>query len=143
VLYTFARPSYSSHTTPSIARDVTIISKMGHTIVMGLPMVRVRRQNPPVGLEPPRAIRARDEVTQRVDRSWHIQSPIEGTQHSQASYLSLNWEVSFTPLHVGWHRVIRVFPSGITQERRMKPPSLDLTGGISPCLILWRGICSG
>jgi hypothetical protein len=29
--------------------------------------------------------------------------PIKGTQHPQASYLSPDQKVSFTPLRVGWH----------------------------------------
>jgi hypothetical protein len=82
---------------------------MGHMIVMALPMLRVRRRNLSVGLEPPRATRARDKETQVVAGSWHIWSPIEGTQHPQASYLSHDRELSFTPLHVGWHRAVRVF----------------------------------
>jgi hypothetical protein len=32
------------------------------------------------------------------------------------------------PLCVGWHLDIRIFPSGITRERHLKPPSLDLIG---------------
>jgi hypothetical protein len=32
------------------------------------------------------------------------------------------------PLRVGWHLAVRVFPSGITQERCLKPPDLDLIG---------------
>jgi hypothetical protein len=56
-------PSYSSHTTPSTARDKATISKMGHTIVVGLPKLRVLRQNPPVGSALPRANRVRDKVT--------------------------------------------------------------------------------
>jgi hypothetical protein len=32
------------------------------------------------------------------------------------------------PLCVGWHLAVRVFSSGITQERRLKPPDLDLIG---------------
>ena len=44
------------------------------------------------------------------------------------------------PLCVGWHLVIRVFPIGITWERRMKLPGPDLPrGGIIPCLVLCRG----
>jgi hypothetical protein len=33
----------------------------------------------------------------------------------------------------------------ITRERRVKPHDPDLIegGGISPCLILWKGICPG
>jgi hypothetical protein len=41
--------------------------------------------------------------------SWHIRSPIKGTRHLQASYLSPDQEVSFTPLRVGWHRAVQVF----------------------------------
>jgi hypothetical protein len=33
------------------------------------------------------------------------------------------------PLRVGWHRAVRVFPLGITRERRLKPPSSDLARG--------------
>jgi hypothetical protein len=84
----------------------------------GLPKIRVLRQNPSNGLETPRATRVRDEATQRVVHSWRIRSPIEGTWHPHALYLSLDREVSFTLLHVGWHRAILVFP-----------PGLDLIGG--------------
>jgi hypothetical protein len=59
-----------------------------------------------VGSEPPRATSARDEATQWVASSWHIRCPNERTQHPQASYLSLDQEVSFTPLRVGWHRAV-------------------------------------
>jgi hypothetical protein len=65
-LYTFTCPSGSSHTTPSTPRVMAFVSKMGYTIVVGLPMLRVQRQNPPVGSEPPRVTRVRDEVTQRM-----------------------------------------------------------------------------
>jgi hypothetical protein len=41
VIYTFTRPSYSSHTTPSIMKDTTTVSKTGHTIAAGLAMLRV------------------------------------------------------------------------------------------------------
>jgi hypothetical protein len=57
--------------------------------------------------------------------------------------MSPGWEVSFTPLLVGWHLAVRVFPLGITQDSRLKPPGPDLMGGISPCLVLWRGACHG
>jgi hypothetical protein len=68
---------------------------------------------------------------------WRIRSTFEGTRHPRASYLSQDWEVSFTPIHVGWHLAVRVFLPMITQERRLKPHSPDLIGGgISPCLIL-------
>jgi hypothetical protein len=48
---------------PSIVWDTATVSKMGHMIVMGLPKLRVLRENPLVGSVPPRAIRARDKVT--------------------------------------------------------------------------------
>jgi hypothetical protein len=57
-------PSYSSHIMPSTLRFMTIVPKMGHMITVGLPMLRVKSQNPPDGLELPGAARARDEVTQ-------------------------------------------------------------------------------
>jgi hypothetical protein len=72
VMYTFTRPSCSSHITPSTPRDTTTISKMGHMIVVVLPILRVRRQNSLVGSEPLRATRARDEARQRVASKWHI-----------------------------------------------------------------------
>jgi hypothetical protein len=81
---------------------------MGHTIVVGLPVLRVRRQNPLVGSELLGATRARDEATQEVASDWHIRSPIEGIEHPQASYLSPAQVVSFMPLRVGWHRAIQV-----------------------------------
>jgi hypothetical protein len=55
--------------TPFTLRDTATISKMGHTIVVGLPMLRVRSQNPPVESEPPRATRVRDKVTQGMASS--------------------------------------------------------------------------
>jgi hypothetical protein len=72
---------------------------MGHTVIVALPMLRVRSRNPPDGSEPPRATRARDEVTQSVTLSWHNRSPIEGTWCPLASYLSLDQGVPFTPLY--------------------------------------------
>jgi hypothetical protein len=97
VVYIYT-PPYSSRIMPSTSRDMTTISKMGHTITMGLPMLRVQRRNLPDGSEPPRATRARDKATHGVATSWHIQGPIEGIRCPQASYLSLDREVSFTPL---------------------------------------------
>jgi hypothetical protein len=55
--------------TPFILRDTATISKMGHTIIVGLPMLMVRSQNPPVGSEPPRASRVRDKVTKGMASS--------------------------------------------------------------------------
>jgi hypothetical protein len=48
-------------------------------------------------------------VTQRVACNGHIWCPIEGIRYSQASYLSLEWEVSVVPLRVGWHLAVRIF----------------------------------
>jgi hypothetical protein len=101
-----------------------------------------RGQNPLDGSESPRATRARDEATQGVATSWHIQSPIEGTWHPQASYLSLDWEVSFVPLW-GWHQAVRVFYTDYP-GKKCETTCLDLIGGggrISPYLILWRYTC--
>jgi hypothetical protein len=72
--------------------------------------------------------RVRDEATQTVASSWRTQGPIEGTWHDQASYMSLNWEVSFRSLCVGWYLAICVFLIEITQESHLKPPGQDLPG---------------
>jgi hypothetical protein len=95
----------------------------------GLPKLRVQRQNPPVGSEPPKATKERDEATQAVASSWCIRSPNKGTQHPQASYLRLDRVVFFMPLRVGWHQALQVFPLGISQERCLKSYGLDLTEG--------------
>jgi hypothetical protein len=63
-----------------------------------------------------------------VASSWPARGPIEGTRHPQALCLSLDREVSFTPLHVGWHLAVWVFPIGITQESWLKPPGQNLPG---------------
>jgi hypothetical protein len=70
-VYTFTCIPYSSHITPSIAQDMTIVSKIGPMIVVGLLKLRVRRKNPLVELAPPRANRERDKMIQRVASSWH------------------------------------------------------------------------
>jgi hypothetical protein len=69
-------------------------------------------------------------MTQRVASKWRIQSPIEESRHPQISYLSLDREVSFMPLCVGWHQAILVFPPGITRERRLKPLGMESTRGV-------------
>jgi hypothetical protein len=123
----FTCPAYSSHTTPSTSRDMTTVSKMGHMIVVGLPKLKVLRQNPPDGSVSPKVNRVRDKVTQRVASSWYTRGPSERTQHLQAFYLSPDQEVSFPPLYVGWHLAIWNFPPGITQESHLKPPDPNLT----------------
>jgi hypothetical protein len=70
-----------------------------------------------------------DEATQRVANIWRFWGPIKGTRHPQASSLSPNQEISFTPLCVGWHLAIQVFPPRIIQKGCMKPPGLDLIWG--------------
>jgi hypothetical protein len=83
-------------------------------IAMGLLELRVPRQNPPTKSVPPRANRVRDKMTQMMASSY--QDPTKGTQNPQALYLSLDQEVSFTPIHVGWHLVVRVLLIGTTRE---------------------------
>jgi hypothetical protein len=63
---------------PSTPRDMAIVSKMGHMITVGLPMLRVQRRNPLDGSELPKATRARDEATQGVASSWHIRALSRG-----------------------------------------------------------------
>jgi hypothetical protein len=92
----FTRPSCSSHTMPSTPRDTATVSKMGYTIVIDLPMLRVRRQNPSIGSELSRTHRVRDEMTRGGQYLTHLEP-----HHPQALYLSPDWEVSFTPLRVG------------------------------------------
>jgi hypothetical protein len=105
---------FMSHPTPHAMHPMRhgtwqLYSKWAQRLMWGLSKLRVRRQNPPIGSEPLRATRSRDKVTQRMASNWCTRCPIEGTQHPQASYLSPNQEVSFAPLHVGWHRAVRVF----------------------------------
>jgi hypothetical protein len=69
----------------------------------GLPNLRVRTKNPSIRSEPPRATRARNEATQRVANSWLTWCPIEGTRYPQASYLSPDRKVFFTPFV--WARI--------------------------------------
>jgi hypothetical protein len=105
---------------------------MGHVITVGLPIFMVRRQNKTDRSEPPKAIKVRDEQIQGVTSSWHIWDPSKGTRHPQASYLSLSpdREVSFTPLHVVWHRAVRVFRYDYPEKTRETTwPEFCLGGG--------------
>jgi hypothetical protein len=89
----------SSHDAPYTSREYgQAVFETGPTIDMGSVKAQGSKAKPVNGSEPPRATRARDQTTQRVATSSHIRSPIEGTQCSQASYLSLDQEISFTPL---------------------------------------------
>jgi hypothetical protein len=87
--------------------------------------LRVRRQNPLSGSEPPRATRVRDEVTQRVASCWHVWCSIEGIRHRLALYLSPKWEVSIIP-SVWAGIVLSRFFAWIFWERRAKPPDQNL-----------------
>jgi hypothetical protein len=102
------------------AWDTVVVSEMGLRIAEGPAKLRVPRQNPPIGSEPPRVIRARGKVIQGVASGWG---------HPQDLYLSPSQEVSFMHLCVGWQLVIWGFPPRITWERRLKPPGPDLIGG--------------
>jgi hypothetical protein len=70
------RASHSSNDTPSISQDMETISKMGPTITMGSAKAQGLKAKPTGRV---RAARVRDEATQWVASSWHIQSPIKGT----------------------------------------------------------------
>jgi hypothetical protein len=99
----------SSHNVPYTLREYDqAVSEMGPMIIMESVKAHGSKAKPINGSEPPRATRARDEATQRVATSWDIRSPIEGSRCSQASYLSLDWEISVTP-SVGWHLAVWVF----------------------------------
>jgi hypothetical protein len=129
------------HPTPSIMHPLhrgirQLYPKSVPRLPWGLPKLRVQRDTRQLGQSRP-ATKARDEVTQGVASSWLIWSPIEGIQHTQASYLSLNQKVSFTSFHVGWHRVTQVNPIGITRERRLKPPGPDFDGGGGALAPIW------
>jgi hypothetical protein len=48
---------------------------MGPTIVMGLPKLKVLRQNLTVGSVPPKANKASDKATQRMASNWRYPGP--------------------------------------------------------------------
>jgi hypothetical protein len=75
--------------------------KWASRLPWGLPLLKDQRQNPLIGSEAPKATRARDEATQMIASNWRTRCPIEGTQPTKASYLSLDREVSFTPSTCG------------------------------------------
>jgi hypothetical protein len=77
----FTHHPNSSHDAPSTSRDMATVSKTGPMITVGPQQLKVLRQIPPVRSEPPRANKAKDEVTQRVTSSWCIRGPMDGTRH--------------------------------------------------------------
>jgi hypothetical protein len=127
---------------PATSRDTPIVSKIGPRIVVGLPKLRVLRQNPSIRLAPPKANNARDKVTQRVVISWHYLGPHRGDLTS-SSFVS-----EFRP--GGFHNPPPP-PSGLAPSHPSSPDrdyprtmheiirSRFVSGDICPCLILWRG----
>jgi hypothetical protein len=96
----------SSHDASSILRDTVAVSKTGPTITEGYPNAQGSKVKPGRWVRAARATRARDEVIQGVTVASTFWGPIEGTQCPQALYLIPDREVSFMPLHVGWHLAI-------------------------------------
>jgi hypothetical protein len=96
MLYMFTCPCCSSHTMPSTSKDMVVISKMGHTITVGLPMLRFKgetRQSGQSHPEQPGRGTKRHKGGQQLAHS----EPHVGARHPQALYLSSDLEVSFTP----------------------------------------------
>jgi hypothetical protein len=58
--------------------------------------------------------------------------PIKGTCPPQASYLSLDPEVSFMPLCVGWHLAIRVFFTDYPRKKHETTWSRFDRGALAP-----------
>jgi hypothetical protein len=66
VLYTLTHLPDFPHVVPFTSRDMTTVSKMDPTIVVGMPRLRFPRQNPLVGSVLSKANKGRDKVTQRM-----------------------------------------------------------------------------
>jgi hypothetical protein len=82
---TFTRLPDSTHDVPTTTVwYMTIISKTGPKIVVGLLELRVLRQNPPVGSALPRPNRAKDKAIQRVTSSWCYLGPHRGDPASSS-----------------------------------------------------------
>jgi hypothetical protein len=73
---------------------------------------------------------------------WCTRFPIERTQPPKASYLSLDSEVSITPLRLGWRPTIWDFCTDYPVKKRETTWSRFDRGGISPYQIPWRGTCT-
>jgi hypothetical protein len=109
---------------------------------MGLPKLRVPRQNPPVGLAPPRANRAWDKATQRIASSWCYPGTHRG-EPTSSSFVYDSRPGGF--LHA---------PPCRLASSQLGSPDMDYPGmtrettrpkfvprGLQPCLVLWRGTC--
>jgi hypothetical protein len=88
-----SKNDFTHHPTPRTKHRIhhgntTIVTKMGPMIAVGSAKAQGWKVKPVYGSEPHRG-------WPTFCRTWR---PIEGTQLPQASYLSLDWEVSFTSL---------------------------------------------
>jgi hypothetical protein len=106
---------------------------------MGLPKLKVLRQNPSAGTAPPRENSARDKVTQRMTNSWCYLSLHRGDP-TYSSFLSESRPGSFhhtlppPPPLAGRHRATWVLLTGTTWEQCVKPLGSDLMERyICPC----------
>jgi hypothetical protein len=78
--------------------NMATVSKTGPTITVGSAKAQGSKVKPVYGSELPRATRVRDEATQRMTNILAHPVPHLGAWHPQASYLSLDREVSLMPL---------------------------------------------
>jgi hypothetical protein len=67
-------------------------------LLWGLPKLGVWRRNPSTGQSRPEQSERGMKRYKGWTTFWHTRCPIKGTRHPQASYLSPNREVLFTPL---------------------------------------------
>jgi hypothetical protein len=141
----FTRLSNSSCGMPTTSRDMINVSKMGHRTVEGPAKLRVRRQKPPIRLALPGTNRAMDKATQGMANNWHFLGPHRGDLTS-SSFVSESRLGGFLPTPpCGLASSRSGFPAREYPGKSRETPSQDLSaggeGGISPCLILWRGTC--
>jgi hypothetical protein len=142
-----SKNDFTHHPTPYMAchichGNMTIVSKMGPTIVVGSAKAKGSKAKPVNRSEPPRATRARDEVTQRMANISAHPVAHHGVPAS-SSFVSESRPGGFLHALCGLASRCLGFFAWITLERSLKPhiPYLMCGGGISLCLILWRGTC--
>jgi hypothetical protein len=109
-----SKNNFTSHPTPHTTRPIhrgiqQLSLKWVPWLPWGLPKLRAGRQNPSMGQSCAEQLEWGTKRHKGWPIFWRTRCPIEGTRHPQALYLSLDQEVSFTSLHVGWHRAIRIF----------------------------------